>query len=101
MKKRIRTPQAVPYYSDEPAVAKSEMADKPAVQNAALGNKPNKVVDKKPGRLSGVNDFTSKSKPRAGSFAKVPSFGTQAKEPAKLRMSGHAGAHRIGTKSKT
>ena len=100
MKKRIRTQQAVPFYSDEPAVAKGLMADKPPIQNASLGNKPNKVVDKKPGKLSGLANFTSKTKPAAGSFAKVPKFGTQAKEPAKLRMSGHSGAHRIGAKFK-
>src|SRR5258707_6690049 len=100
MKKRIRTQPSNAFYSDEPAVAKGLMADKAPVQNASLGNKPNKVIDKKPGRLSGLAGFTSKAKPHAGSFAKVPAFGTQAKQPAKLRMSGHSGAHRIGAKLK-
>lgn len=100
MKKRIRTQPSNPYYSDEPAVAKSLIADRAPIQNASLGNKPNKIVDRKPGKLSGLADFTSKGKPHAGSFAKVPKFGTQAKEPAKLRMSGHANAHRIGAKLK-
>src|SRR6267142_7107849 len=100
MKKRIRTQQAVPFYSDEPAVAKGLMADKPPIQNASLGNKPNKIVDKKPGKLSGLASFTSKAKPHAGSYAKVPAFGTKTKQPATLRMSGHSGAHRLGTKFK-
>jgi len=100
MKKRIRTQPSNPYYSDEPAVAKGLMADKAPVQNASLGNKPNKIIDRKPGKLSGLAGFTSKSKPAAGSYAKVPKFGTQAKEPAKLRLSGHSGAHRIGAKLK-
>jgi len=100
MKKRIRTQQAVPFYSDEPAVAKGLMADKPPIQSASLGNKPNKIVDKKPGKLSGLAGFTSKAKPAAGSYAKVPVFGTKAKQPATLRMSGHSGAHRLGAKFK-
>lgn len=100
MKKRVRTQPSNPFYSDEPAVSKGLIADKAPVQNASLGNKPNKIVDKKPGKMSGVAEFTSKSKPHAGSFAKLPAFGTKAKEPAQLRMSGHAGAHRIGAKSK-
>ncbi len=100
MKKRIRTQPSSPYYSDEPAVSKALIADKAPIQNASLGNRPNKIVDKKPGKLSGLASFTSKSKPRAGSFAKVPAFGTQAKQPAKLRMSGHSGAHMLGAKSK-
>ena len=98
MKKRIRQQQAVPFYSDEPAVAKGLMADKPPIQNAALGNKPNKVIDKRPGKLSGLASFTSKTKPRAGTNAKVPAFGTKAKQPATLRMSGAVGAHRLGSK---
>ena len=100
MKKRIRTQPSNPYYSDEPAVAKGLMADKAPVQNASLGNKPNKIVDRKPGKLSGLAGFTSKSKPAAGPYAKVPAFGTKAKQPATLRMSGHSGAHRIGAKLK-
>jgi|SRR5882724_2817917 len=100
MKKRIRTQPSSPYYSDEPAVSKALIADKAPIQNTSLSNKSNKIVDKKPGRLSGLAGFTSKSKPHAGSFAKVPAFGTQAKQPARLRMSGHSGAHRIGAKSK-
>jgi hypothetical protein len=100
MKKRQRQQQAVPFYSDEPAVAKGLMADKPMIQNSSLGNKPNKVVDRKPGKLSGLASFTSKTKPRAGTTAKVPAFGTKAKSPATLRMSGAAGAHRLGSKSK-
>ncbi|SRR6266849_683944 len=100
MKRRIRTQPSNPYYSNEPAVARGLIAGKAPVPSGSLANQPNKIVDKKPGRLSGLAGFTSKSKPPTGTHAKVPKFGTQAKQPAKLRMSGNANAHRLGAKFK-
>lgn len=98
MKRRVRTQPTNPYYSNEPAVSTGQMADKAPVQNASLGNKTPKIVDKHPGRMSGVADFVSKGKPTGKNTVKVPSFGTKAKSPATLRMSGHSGAHRVGLK---
>ena len=63
MKKRVRTQPTNPFYSDEPAVAKGLMADKGLVQNASLGNQTPKMVDKKPGRLSGVAGFAPGTEP--------------------------------------
>ena len=102
MKRRVRTQPTNPFYSNEPAVATSQIADKPPVQNASLGNAPNKFVDRKPGKITGVGGFESKHKPPAhkadikltgpNTPAKVPSQGS------KLRVSGHSGAHQIGIK---
>lgn len=99
MKKRVRTQPTNPYYNDEPAVAKSLMADKGLVQNASLGNSTPKMVDKKPARLSGLAGFTSKTKPSAGGgHISSPKLGIATSFPTqgKLRMSGHPGAHRLG-----
>jgi hypothetical protein len=99
MKKRVRTQPTNPYYSDEPAVAKGLMADKPPVQNAALGVKPGKTIDKKPGRLSGFAGFVDKHKPKHTQIKiKAPPPNTASKVPhqGKLKMSGHPKAHRLG-----
>lgn len=96
MKKRIRTQPSNPYYSNEPAVARGLIAGKAPVQSASLANQPNKIVDKKPGRISGLAGFSSKSKPPAGPRAKVPKFGTSAKQPAKMG----GGPKKLGTKFK-
>ena len=99
MKRRTRTQPTNPFYSNEPAVSISKIADKPPVLNASLGNKTPKMVDKHPGKMSGVADFASKSKPPKGnSHINLPTLGTKAKQPAQLRLSGHSGAHQIGVK---
>lgn len=111
MKRRVRTQPTNPYYSNEPAVSVGQIADKALVQNASLGNKTSKEVDKHPGRLSGLAGFASKSRPPTKGMAiQPPKFGSSAKEPAKvsvpkatapkspLRMSGVKGAHRVGFK---
>lgn len=100
MKRRVRNQPTNPFYSNEPAVAKNLMADNPAVQNSSLATKTPKTVDKKPGRLSGLANFESKSRPpvkklspvsgKTPTAAKVPSQGGH------LRMSGNPGAHRLG-----
>lgn len=103
MKKRTRTQPSNPFYSNEPAVGTGLIAGKPLVQNSSLGNQPPKIVDKKPGRMSGVAGFASKGKlPSKPSHISVPKLGTAAKVPqqGKLRMSGHTSAHRIGSKLK-
>lgn len=101
MKKRVKYQPSVPYYTDEPAVSKTLIADRPLVQNSALGTNRNKFVDKRPARLSGIEGFASKGRPSAkppklglqplGSKSQVPMQG-------KLRSSGHPKAHRIGSK---
>lgn len=104
MKKKSRNLPSNPFYSDEPAVAKSKMADGMPVPNPNLAGKPNKVTDRDPGHMSGYAGFVKKPKlivktPK-GPSTKIP--GTPApKKPGTpgtpLRMSGHAGAHRLGT----
>lgn len=71
MKKRARN-QPSTQYSSEPAVARGLMADNPLVQNASLGNKPNKVVPSKLGRASGLAGFVDKKRPMDKKF-KAPS----------------------------
>jgi hypothetical protein len=73
------------------------MADKPLTPNAALANKAPKSVDAKPDRLSGIAGFSDKHKPNKGPSGPKPvAVNATAKSPAKLRMSGHSGAHRVG-----
>jgi hypothetical protein len=80
MKRRIRTQPTNPFYSNEPAVAVKSIADKPPVQNASLGNKSPKMVDKHPGRITGVAGFTNKARPPA---KKLPVKTKAAVPPAK------------------
>jgi hypothetical protein len=87
MKRRVRTQPSNSFYSNEPAVAKGLMADNPPVQNASLGNKPPRTVDKKPGRMSGFAGFADKHKPAQKSLGiKPPAFGTKAKSPKQTRV---------------
>lgn len=99
MKRRIRVQPTNPFYTNEPAVNRSLLADAGMSPNPNLANSAPRMVDKKPGRLSGLANFTSKSKPPAGNaHISTPKLGTAAKVPAQgsLRMSGHSGAHRLG-----
>lgn len=100
MKKRVRSSNTNPYYSNEPAVSRSMIADKGLSPNGNLANSTPKMVDKKPGRLSGLAGFESKSRPKAGT-AKItsPKLGMPAKVPTQgsLRASGHPQAHRLGS----
>jgi hypothetical protein len=99
MKRRVRSQPTNPFYSDEPAVAKSLIADKALAPSAALANRTSKSIDKHPGRLSGIAGFAQKNKPPQQKMQiKAPAFGTKAKQPAQLRMSGNSKAHRIGFK---
>ena len=103
MKKKVRAQPTVPYYSNEPAVSKKLMADTMPVPSGSLGNKTPKMVDKNPGRLSGVAVFASKSAPTTKkSGITVAKLGSKSGAPqqGKLRSSGNAGAHRIGLKTK-
>lgn len=103
MKKRARVQPSVPFYSSEPAVSKKLMADSMMVPGAAAGAKTPKMVNKNPGRMSGVAGFVSKAKPATKpSGITIPKLGTKSNFPTqgKLRSSGHASAHRIGFKSK-
>lgn len=98
MKKKVKQTPNIPFYSDEPAVSKSLIADKPAVPGN-LANKPPKMVDKGPGKGSGLAGFVSKTKPiKRPSGIKSPKLGTSVSYPKQghLRMSGNSGAHRIG-----
>lgn len=103
MKKRVSTKQTNPYYSNEPAVARNQMADRSLTQSASLGNSTPKMVDKKPGRLSGVAGFSSKAKPPAKAMAAVPfvkplkSGTAKPTSIPKLKVSGHPKAHQIGS----
>lgn len=77
------------------------MADSTMSQSASLGNAtgtgPNKIIDKSPGRMSGVVGYTDKHRPPAkGIGITPPKPFTKAKSPATLRVSGHPQAHRIG-----
>lgn len=106
MKKKARTSNNNPFYSNEPAVSRTKIADQGMGQNSSLGNAPPKMVDKKPGRLSGVAGFAGGHKPaskkpaspaftaplKSGS-AKPTSFPKQ----ASLKASGHPQAHRLGS----
>lgn len=84
MKKRIRTSPSNPYYSTEPAVANSLIAKKPPVQSASLGNQPPKMVDRHPGRISGMAGFEDKKRPPV---KKPPSVA--GKRPAPGKQIGH------------
>lgn len=103
MKRRVRTQPSNPYYSNEPAVARSQIASKPPVQSASLGNSTPKMVDKKPGRAAGVAGFVDKHKPPAKGMGSVPfakplKSGTAKPSPIpKLKVSGHLKAHQIGS----
>jgi hypothetical protein len=82
MKKRIRSQPTNPFYSNEPAVAKGLMADRPPVQSASLGSKPSKITPQKPGRMSGLAGFVDKHKPKQqGIKPKPPTFGQKSKSP--------------------
>lgn len=102
MKRRVKTQPTNPYYSNEPAVARSQIASKPPVQSASLGNSTPKMVDKKPGRLSGVAGFSEKHRPPAKGMGNVPFVKPLKSGPAKptsipkLKVSGHPKAHQIG-----
>lgn len=99
MKKKVRVQQTVPFYSNEPAVSRKLIADQSMTQNASLGGKTPKMVDKNPGRASGVAGFASKAHPVGKNVGtKIPKLGSKSGPPARnpLRMSGHSGAHRIG-----
>lgn len=81
------------------------MADQSLTQNASLGNQPPKMVDKKPGRMTGVGGFHNTSKPKSApaklnTAGKMPGPSKSPPQQGKLRMSGHAGAHRLGGKLK-
>ena len=78
MKRKVRNEPAVPFYSTEPAVSRTRVADKPIVPNAGLASDVPSTVPKQPARASGLAGFVSKQK------------------PSSLRNSGHRGAHRIG-----
>ena len=101
MKKRVKIQQTNPFYSNEPAVSRKEMADQSLTQNASLGNQTPKMVDKKPGRLSGLAGFASHKKPAERKITpisgKTPSASSVPKQGGHLRMSGHPGAHRLGS----
>lgn len=68
MKRRVRTQPTNPFYSNEPAVAVGKIADKAPVQNASLGNKPPKMVDRHPGKMTGIGGVATKNKPPAKSL---------------------------------
>lgn len=103
MKKRARVQQSVSFYSNEPAVSRNLIADQSMTQNAGLGFKTPRSVDKAPGRVTGVGGFTSKGHPKAAKpKVSIPKLGSKSGPPqqGKLRMSGHSGAHRVGMKLK-
>lgn len=99
MKRKVRIEPAIPFYSNEPAVSRTNIADKPPVPNTGLANDAPPGVVTKPSRMSGIAGFADKSGPRHGG-AKVAGMKIGAPSPKQgsLRMSGHAGAHRIGLK---
>lgn len=76
------------------------MADMGLSPNGNLANSTPKMVDKKPGRLSGVAGFASGHRPKSGISTPTPKLGSSAKSPPQqgggLRASGHPQAHRIG-----
>lgn len=98
MKKKVRASNSNPFYSNEPAVARSKMADMDLSPNGNLANSTPKMVDKKPGRLSGVAGFSGGHRPKAGISTPTPKLGSSAKgvPQATLRNSGHPQAHRLG-----
>lgn len=102
MKRKQRQTPNIPFYSDEPAVSKAMITSKPPVPGNFANKPPAKVVDRNPGRESGLAGFVSHSHPsKKGSGITNPKLGTSAKQPPKqgsLRMSGHSGAHRLGMK---
>lgn len=101
MKRKTRTQPSNPFYSSEPAVARSKIASNAMVPNANLAGGANKTTDKHPGRLSGIAGFASKSKPGATpAVSSIPKLGSPAKVPQQgsLKSSGHPSAHRIGLK---
>jgi hypothetical protein len=98
MKRRVKTQPSNPFYSNEPAVATGMIADKAPVQNASLGNKSGREIDKHPGRMSGIAGFVSKSKPSKGSsHIKLPKLGSKAKQPTQTRVS--RGVNHTGIKN--
>jgi hypothetical protein len=97
MKRRVRTQPTNPFYSNEPAVSRKEIADQSLAQNASLGNATPKEVDKRPGRLSGIAGFHDTKRPKDHKMTPV-----SGKPPGKaphtptFRLSGHPGAHQLG-----
>lgn len=91
MKKKARNLPSNPFYSDEPAVSKKQMADGMLVPPPLYGKPNAKISDRTPGKLSGINNFAKKTKLPAKRAAPVST-----KTPGALRMSGHSGAHRVG-----
>jgi len=77
------------------------MADQSLTQSASLGNQTPKMVDKKPGRLSGLVGFASHKKPGATKLTpvsgKMPGPSSMPKQGGHLRMSGSPNAHRLGS----
>lgn len=104
MKKRVRVQPSNPYYSNEPAVSRKMIADQGITQSASLGNSTPKMVDKKPGKLSGLAGFSDKKRP-GGKGAKMITSMPAGKPPGaskspmqgSLRASGHPGAHQLGS----
>ena len=100
MKRKIRPSNSNPFYANEPAVARSKIADTTGFGSSGVGASTPKMVDKKPGRSSGVAPFASGHKPKAGHTTPVIKLGTKdtkgVPQQGKLRTSGHPQAHRLG-----
>jgi hypothetical protein len=101
MKKRVKLSNANPYYSNEAAVSRTMIADKPGFPTANQGGSTPKMVDKKPGRMSGFAGFESKSHPKAPAahIKTVPLGNKDTKgvpQQGSLRTSGHPKAHQLG-----
>jgi hypothetical protein len=75
MKKRVRVQPTNPYYSNEPAVSRKMIADQGITQNASLGNSTPKMVDKKPGKLSGLAGFQDKHRPKQKNITQITKAG--------------------------
>lgn len=96
MKKRQRIPNNNPYYTNEPAVSRKQIADQSLNQNASLNTPVNKSIDKKPGRASGIAGFKDTHRPKVAKMAKTVPLPKPSRVPQQGRGGPKFKAHRIG-----
>ena len=90
-KRNPKSHKVVPqFYETEPYVPKKNIASKPNVQNASLGNDAPKMVPHKPGVSSGLMPHHPGHHLKSGGRISVP------QPNLKLQLSGHTKAHMLG-----
>ncbi len=87
MKKKPRNLQSTPFYSSEPAVSRTKIAANPPVRGGNLAARPNKVVPKSPGNLSGLAGYADKGRLKTRpSGISIPKLGTKMNFPTQGKV---------------